>query len=298
MILSEAKMRLLFLILTVGTLICLHPCFAESATQNNLTSQAKPVPHADARKNKKGSHKSAVQHKKHKKKKVKKKHLPNIKKPHNTFSANSAKRFFSSVQQRLVQFVDDTVNTLSYSVYQWGGSHFDTSRGVYIVDCSRYVNYVLEATHPHAYFNLVRSSGSDTPNTQHYYDFITGLSDDPSRHWRRIEEVEDLQAGDILVFRNKSAVGVDAGHVMVVMDKPVSSNSYTYLVRIADSAPTRHSYDTRSRRVSGIGIGTLVLRVDPMTGQPKAYAWQVGALWKKNVKFAMARPVHANKMVA
>ena len=241
----------------------------------------------------------------HKTHRNKKKHIPNInpnratlKKTNNIFHTNSATNFLSSMPQRLVQFVHDTVNTLSYSVYEWGGSHFDTSRGVYVVDCSRYVDYILEATQPHAYFNLVRSSGADRPNTQQYYDFFTGLSDDPSRHWDQIEEVEKLQAGDILVFRKKNSVGVEAGHVMVVMGKPILSNSHTYLVRVADSAPYRHSHDTRSRHVSGIGIGTLVLKVDSLTGQPKAYAWKVGSLWKRNVKFAMARPVHENKMVA
>ena len=41
---------------------------------------------------------------------------------------------------------------------------------------------------------------------------------------------------------------------------------------------------------SGIGIGTLQLKVNPKTGEPSAYAWKVGSCWKKNVKFAMARP--------
>ena len=77
---------------------------------------------------------------------------------------------------------------------------------------------------------------------------------------------------------------------MVVMDKPIADGD-GYLVRVADSAPSGHSQDTRRGRVSGIGIGTMVLKTNPDTGEPSAYAWKVGASWKSNVKIAMARPI-------
>jgi hypothetical protein len=212
----------------------------------------------------------------------------------NNIQANNSSSFVSSIEQRLVSFVHDTVTTLRYSAYKLGGSHFDPSRGIYVVDCSNYVDHVLEVVYPHAYSSLVNSSGSNAPNTQHYYDFFTGLAGSEQRDWNKIKDVEELQPGDIVVFRYKNPTGrLAGGHVMVVMNKPVHEID-GYLVRVADSAPVGHSEDTRPGRVSGIGIGTLLLKADPDTGQPSAYAWKVGSRWKHNVNFAMARPVEIN----
>lgn len=204
--------------------------------------------------------------------------------------ALSEPAYYHSIEKRVVDFVYKTIDSISYSHYKMGGSQFDTSKGVYIVDCSNYVDQILQAVSPHAYMSLVNSSGSDTPTTQHYYNFFSDLSDDP--YWDRVEDVGNLRAGDIIVFRyKKHRRSATRGHVMVVMDKPIRAGN-AFLVRVADSAPARHSQDTRPAHTSGIGIGTLVLKVNPKTGRPAAYAWTAGsALWKRNVTFAMARPI-------
>lgn len=198
-----------------------------------------------------------------------------------------------SLSKRLVDFVQKSVSTIRYSAYKLGGSHIDTTKGIYIVDCSGYVDHTLQSVFPKAYFDLVDSTGADKPNSQHYYNFFTGLSDDSNEdsYWNKVEDVEQLQPGDILVFRYKNSRGKETGgHVMVVMNKPVRDDNQ-YLVSVADSAPAGHSQDTRMPHVSGVGIGTLLLKVNPKTGQPAAYAWKVGSRWKRNVNFAMARPL-------
>jgi hypothetical protein len=190
-----------------------------------------------------------------------------------------------------VNFVHRTVATLRYSDYKLGGRKFDPSRGVYIVDCSSFVDHILRRTSPHAYTSLVSATGADTPATQHYYDFFTELSNGPDNFWNKVDAVQELRAGDILVFRYKNHRGYQTGgHVMVVMDKPIR-DSDVFFVRVADSAPSRHSQDTRQWNEAGIGIGTLVLKVNPRTGKPAAFAWGLGGLWNKNVNFAMARPL-------
>lgn len=206
---------------------------------------------------------------------------------------SESRGFVASIEKRLVDFVHKTVNTLRYSAYKMGGSRFDTSRGIYIVDCSRYVDNILRTIYPNAYSNLVNSSGSERPTTHDYYDFFSNLSDQSAYHWNKVDAVEELQPGDILVFRYKNARGNETGgHVMIVMDKPIQdTDENAFLVRVADSAALGHSEDTRPRRASGIGIGTLLLKVDPKTYQPSAYAWRVGARWNENVNFAMARPI-------
>jgi hypothetical protein len=195
--------------------------------------------------------------------------------------------FVSSIEKRLVNFVRKTVFTVRYTAYKLGGSHFDTSRGIYVLDCSTYIDNILETVHPDAYSSLMNSSGSEKPTTREYYNFFTGLTDD-SDYWNKIENVENLRPGDILVFRNKRHSG---GHVMVVMNAPTKQNN-SYAIRVADSAPSGHTADTRHHN-SGIGIGTLELKANPK-GEPSAYAWKVGSCWKKDVKFAMARPYDAD----
>ena len=206
-------------------------------------------------------------------------------------STTSNSSFMSSMEQRLVSFVHKSVAGLRYSVYQLGGSRFDPSRGVYVLDCSGYVDNILQTIYPEAYSNLVNYTGSEKPTTQHYSQFIKGLTEDPSDYWNKVDHIEQLRAGDILVFRYKNSRGRETGgHVMVVMDKPVREDG-DFLVRVADSAPAGHSEDTRQSHTSGIGIGTLLLKANPKTGHPSAFAWKVGSCWKKNVSFAMARPI-------
>jgi hypothetical protein len=198
----------------------------------------------------------------------------------------------SSIEERLVNFVHKTVATLRYSVYKLGGSRFDPYRGVYIVDCSSYVDRILQAVYPDAYSNLVNWTGSEKPTTHDYYDFFTSLPAESKYHWKPVEDVADLRPGDILVFRYKNAAGNETGgHVMIVMDRPIADDEDAFLVKVADSAAGGHSQDTRQAHVSGIGIGTLLLKKDPKTYQPAAFAWRVGGQLKHNVNFAMARPM-------
>jgi cell wall-associated NlpC family hydrolase len=204
---------------------------------------------------------------------------------------NSSLSMLFSVKQNIVSFIKNTVNNLHYSSYKLGGSRFDTQRGVYVLDCSNFVDRVLEKVYPNAYTSLVNSTGADNPASTHYFTFFRDLSDDSDDHWNKIDEVEKLQAGDVLVFRYKNSRGHETGgHVMVVMDKPTRVSD-VYFIRIADSAPSRHSEDTRQQNESGIGIGTLLLKANPKTGEPSAFAWGVNSDWNRRVKIAMARPI-------
>lgn len=210
-------------------------------------------------------------------------------KPNDSF--NSGVSTTNSMTKRVVEFVHKSISNLKYSVYQMGGSHFDTNRGVYVLDCSSYVDHILREAHPDAYLSLVESSGAEKPNSRNYYDFFNELSYDRDDYWNKVEDIEQLQPGDILVFRYKNSHGAErGGHVMVVMDKPTRDED-AFLVRVADSAPVGHSEDTRPGHSSGIGIGTLLLKVNPKTGEPSAFAWKVGSRWQHNVNIAMARPL-------
>lgn len=196
----------------------------------------------------------------------------------------------TSIEKNLVDFVRKTVATIRYTAYKLGGTRIDTSRGIYVVDCSTYVDHILKTVYPSAFTSLTSWSRSEKPTSDDFYHYFTNLSAQ-SQHWNSIDDVEQLRPGDVLVFRYKNRTGNETGgHVMVVMDKPVREGN-TFMVRIADSAPAGHSKDTRMRHTSGIGIGTMLLKVNPKTFQPYAYAWKVGSRWESNVNFAMARPI-------
>jgi len=205
--------------------------------------------------------------------------------------APSSPGLMSTLGEHMVQFVHNTISSLRYTAYKLGGTHFDSSNGIYIVDCSDYVDHLLQVANPSAYLSLVNSSGSEKPTSEHYYHFFTGLTYKPRHYWNKVENVNQLQPGDILVFRNKknSHTGV-SGHVMVVMNKPTRTQN-AFLVRVTDSASSGHSQDTRLPHTSGIGIGTMQIKVNPDTGQPSAYAWKLGSPFEKHVNFAMARPI-------
>lgn len=192
----------------------------------------------------------------------------------------------------VVGLVQQTVSNLHYSSYKYGGTCFDPFRGIYILDCSNYVDRIIQSVYPYAYQNLISSTGSENPSSRHYYNFFTRLSDNHRQYWNKVRDVEQLQPGDVLVFHylHGRRSFNSGGHVMLVMNKPIK-NADEFIIQVADSARTGHSQDTRPRHASGIGIGTLLLKVNH-TGHPIAFAWRFDSYWEKNVSFAMARPVN------
>ncbi len=190
---------------------------------------------------------------------------------------------------RLVSFVHEMVGSLRYTRYASGAGVFDSKYGIYKLDCSHYVDNILHRVDPRAYASLEAGTGAQMPNSANYYNFFTRLSDHLRYDWDKVDNAKDLEPGDVLVFRYKSPSGIqEGGHVMMVMDKPVIDNGALF-VRVTDSAAAGHSDDTRPAHDSGVGIGTLVLKVNSYTGQPSAYAWEFNSPWK-SVDIAMARP--------
>src|SRR5579871_5401507 len=140
----------------------------------------------------------------------------------NTNSVQNEQSITQKMKQKLVNFVTHTINNLKYSSYKFGGNHFDPNKGVYVLDCSAYVDNVLASAHPDAFFDIVDNVGSERPTSRDYYTFFKSLTADGSDSWNAVKKVEELEAGDIIVFRYKNKKGkITSGHVMVVMDTPV-----------------------------------------------------------------------------
>jgi hypothetical protein len=197
----------------------------------------------------------------------------------------------SSSEKKLISFMQQTFSSLHYSTYRLGGSHIDPAHGIYVVDCSMFIDHVLKSLYPHAYAYLTNWSGTDKPTTDDFYHYFRSLETNDQAHWSPIEDASQLRPGDVLVIRYKNARGQESGgHVMMVMDEPWTEQNIL-AVRVADSAAGRHSLDTRSLHTSGIGSGVLLLKLDPHTALPDAYAWRIGSHWQTRAVFAMARPI-------
>ncbi len=302
--------KILILLLTLLWMV--HPCFA-ATTQSHTPSTKKATKHTSHKQSKTSintrhtskktlSKKTKSQRSTKKSKKTRhRQHRATtpVSHPSTTINTPNVTKTYlpgyllTSIEKNLVDAVRKTIATLRYTAYKLGGTRIDPSRGIYIVDCSSYVDHVLKTVYPRAYTSLTNWSGTEKPTTNDFYHYFTNLSDDDTQsHWNTIEDVEKLRPGDIIVFRSKNKIGNARGHVMIVMDKP-QPTADAFLVRVADAAPAGHSTDTRMPHASGIGIGSLLLKVDAKTYRPYAYAWKIGSRWEKNVNFAMARPIKA-----
>lgn len=293
--------KIIFMIVLFGCII--QPVFATTTKNKKIHAHHAKIVSKKPIVKKHGRKKIVTRHNiKHKKtlarKKSKRLHASKTThaiQPSQVNTSNIGHSFFptyllTSMQKNLVNFVRNTIESIHYTTYKLGGTRIEPSRGIYIVDCSSYVDHILKTIYPRSYSSLAVWSGTQKPTTNDFYHYFRNLSDN-SQHWNSIDDAEELSPGDILVFRSKNRLGTETGgHVMIVMDKPVR-NGNALLLRIADAAPSRHSKDTRMPHASGIGIGSMLLKIDPNTSRPYAYAWSLGSRWESNVNFAMARPV-------
>lgn len=200
--------------------------------------------------------------------------------------------------QTLIALAYSTIETQRYSTYKLGSNIFNPSQGIYKIDCSAYIDDLLSQANPQALSSLANWTQTYRPTSHDYYNFITRLPDEPTQYWRKVNDIEQLHPGGILVFLSeylhRHHLYTGGGHVMLVMSRPIPNNdsSDTYQLKVADSAASGHSYDTRQPHKSGIGIGTLLLKVDPSTGKPQAYAWRLDGHWRSHTLFAMAEPTN------
>ena len=214
--------------------------------------------------------------------------------PAATADANNMNDFINAnttTSKHLVAYIDNFMSSLRYTTYRSGDRIFDTMHGIFELDCSHYVDHILQNACPQAYHSLVSSTGSTSPDSQNYFDFFNRLSAHMKSDWDAVDDAKQLQAGDVLVFRYLNSHGNSSGgHVMMVMGTPIIKDNNLF-VRVTDSAEASHSDDTRAEHSSGVGIGTMVLKVNPLTGHPTAYAWDVDSRWQNRVEIAMARPI-------
>ncbi len=195
--------------------------------------------------------------------------------------------------RELLVRVDDALNALTYTYYTTSSGYWNDSTGVYKVDCTGYLNRMVEDSNPTSYDHVCEARDTTRPSAEDYYYTFRAIPYDTTKnHWRRVKRVRDLRPGDVLVWRYDQPTSTSTGHAVVIVSNPERDTRWSnaYRVRVSDSARSGHSNDNRGSTGSGVGAGTMLLRYDSDSGVPYAYAWSLKGYWHDDVRFAAARP--------
>ncbi|MDP3277275.1 MAG: hypothetical protein Q8Q09_18950 [Deltaproteobacteria bacterium] len=178
----------------------------------------------------------------------------------------------------------------------------DVRAGRYEFDCSGMIDWVLAQSAPVARRESRARTHGARPLAADYARLFLATSSQPRRTnprgWARVERVQDAMPGDVLAWiRPRIVQSNNTGHVVFVMAPPeaIPGEPDAWLVRIADSSRYTHQDDTREGLGrTGLGVGTLLVIADPVTGAPRAYGWfgaRTPREWVLQTQIAIARPV-------
>lgn len=189
--------------------------------------------------------------------------------------------------------LDETRHVLSAakeSHYQHT-THVDESAGVYDVDCSGLLCYVLKKVAPEHYAAVPCPKRLRRPLALQFYDAFTAGSEKTARCWQQVRDLQDARPGDILVWRRAEQIpGKDTGHVMILDEPPVEDGANLYRITVIDSTGRPHANDTREGAATGVGRGTLWIVTDP-EGRPTAYHWSLKTGKPHPIDIAIGRAV-------
>jgi hypothetical protein len=152
----------------------------------------------------------------------------------------------------------------------------DEERGDYRCDCSGLAIYILNRTVAKGDPRGPLGDGRARPRAMHFYEAFAAAETHLTQEvpgdarWLRVERVVDARPGDIIAWRREVVVPGNSGHVVIVDAKPVTEDDGLVRVVMIDSTTRPQVDDTRKRGESGVGRGTMWLKVDE-DGRPVAY---------------------------
>lgn len=169
----------------------------------------------------------------------------------------------------------------------------DESKGVYIVDCSAFVCYILNKVSPLAHSSLPIDKNHTHARAKNFYDYFKSLQNSTSSnsHWMAILSIKELEKGDIIAWKYDPVLQKkDTGHVVIVHEKPVLEEPNLYRVRILDASKGKHANDSRAKEADGIGSGEMWFRVDT-NNAPTGLHWSSKEKKESNHPIAMGRAI-------
>ena len=171
-------------------------------------------------------------------------------------------------------------------------TRMDEAAGLYETDCSGLVGYILKRVVPEHWAVLVAEAGRRRPRAVEFYEFFKAraAAGAEGRGWRGIERLADARPGDIIAWRRTEvAPGGDTGHVVILASVPAAEAGGVFRVVVIDSTGLRHDADSRPAGTSGVGRGTMWLRVDE-GGRPVGFRRNARVDFRA-VPVAIGRPV-------
>lgn len=151
-------------------------------------------------------------------------------------------------------------------------THVDRAGGVYDMDCSGFVDYLLKRIAPAQFAQLRIEPGHARPRAAMYFELFKGLHKNPLPGWEVVQKLGDARRGDIIAWQlvSSSQEPGDTGHVIIVATPPVEQTHSLYRVEVYDSSDIRHDDDSRPEGTTGVGKGVITFRVDEF-GEPVGF---------------------------
>jgi hypothetical protein len=180
--------------------------------------------------------------------------------------ADSAIAYSRQGGETLAGAAEDLLSKVKETHYRHE-TEVDTVSGVYNLDCSGFVDLLLKQFAPRQFAALPVEPGHARPRAATYYELIHGLTQHPLPGWVPVQKLAEAQPGDIIAWELSAAAPSDTGHVAIVAEAPVQVASDLYQVTVYDSSRIPHDNDSRREGTSGVGKGTITIRVNQQ-GEP------------------------------
>jgi hypothetical protein len=150
----------------------------------------------------------------------------------------------------------------------------DEPAGEYNCDCSGLVSWLLKKELPAHYAAIPFPQKYRHPRAiescRHFESAPTEAK--PGQLWQRIARAADAAPGDVLAWHKEPLPEKGTtGHIVLLDSAPTKIADDIYAVTVIDSTTGAHKDDTRKPDQTGVGRGTIFVRVDA-DGQPTAYA--------------------------
>jgi hypothetical protein len=197
----------------------------------------------------------------------------------------------ASSSSKLLDRAHHVLKTLRSSSYQHV-SDIDESAGEFHCDCSGFVGWLLRKEMPEQYKAVPFPKITKRPRAVDYYEAFAAAPADrqPARPWLRIDKIADAKPGDILAWRKVTIPEKGTtGHVVVLDSLPTPVAPDLFKIVVIDSTSQPHEDDTRKSDETGVGRGTVYIKVDA-EGRPISFGSHPPQATASNLPIAIGRP--------
>ncbi len=176
----------------------------------------------------------------------------------------------------------EVLSNLKQTKYRHYRNGFVISKDKIFVDCSGFVDYIINSVNPLLYQKMLRKSKHSCYRVL-ASDYVDFFKNHTFKEFKIINSVKDIQKGDIIAYKlydciipkrcknqnkiiyltkcikfkhHKCIRRQNTGHVFIALDAPKKQKN-KWILKVADS--TMHLHKNDSRIHSGVGYGYIFL---------------------------------------